>query len=95
MSKDELCLTYRTIKIIEKGGDILIKRWDGWYLGCWTNIAAGYDYAHWSRRENALEICNLRVAFAIAKLYDCKVVSYYPSRRNKKVNPKSISHPVK
>lgn len=78
MTKDEK-LTERTIKIIRKGGRILLKHEkDGWYLGVWTNIAAGPDKASWSRKRGALEMFNLKWAFTLAPLYGCKVVVVYP-----------------
>jgi hypothetical protein len=72
-------LTDRTIKIIEKGGIILLKRGE-WYLSSWTNIASGPDNAQWAKRAGALEMFNLKWAFAIAPLYNCKVVVFYPER---------------
>jgi hypothetical protein len=74
-------LTQRTIDIINKGGRILLKRDGGWYLGGWTNIAAGPDLADWSHRAGALEIFNLKWAFAIAPLYGCKVVVVFPKKK--------------
>jgi len=69
-------LTARTIKLIERGRHIVLKRGDGWYLQCWTNIASGPDNAIWTyHRSLALEMFNLKWAFAIAPLYDCKVFS--------------------
>lgn len=68
-------LTERTVKLIKRGRRIVLKSPNGWYLHCWTNIAAGWDKAHWGKREVALEIFDLRWAFAIAPLYKCKVVS--------------------
>lgn len=69
-------LTERTCKLINDGKRILLKRKDGTYLHQWTNIAAGPDSAHWTGHKNlALEIFCLRWAFALAKLYKCKVVS--------------------
>ena len=77
-------LTKRTIDIINKGGRIILKeKGDGfskWYLSAWTNIAAGPDKASWSKRGSALEFFNLQWAFAIAPLYDCKVVVVYPKK---------------
>lgn len=73
-------LTERTIKLIERDRKIVLKgnRFgvEGWYLGQWTNIAAGPDEAKWTNTSNsALEIFNLKWAFALAKLYQCKVYS--------------------
>jgi hypothetical protein len=81
-------LTDRTIKIIEKGGFILLKgavdsEGKSWYLNQWTNIAAGIDDARWGTRTTALEMFNLEWAFAIAPLYGCTVVSFYPKRVKK------------
>ena len=76
-------LTNRTIKIIERGGCILLKRSDKFYLGGWTNIASGPDNTNWSKRHGALEIFDLKWAFVIAKLYNCKVVSYFPKKKCK------------
>lgn len=84
-SKDEE-LTARTIKIIEQGGSILLKGDSKWYMGGWTNIAAGPDQAQWSHRNFALEMFNLKWAFAIAKLYNCKVVVYYPHGKKRQVS---------
>ena len=74
-------LTKRTIDIINKHGRIVLKeKHSDWYLSSWTNIAAGPDKASWSRRHSALEFFNLQWAFAIAPLYDCKVVVVYPKK---------------
>ena len=72
-------LVDRTCKIIEKNGTIVLRsiKSPEWYLGCWTNIAAGPDKAHWACKELALPIFCLEWAFAIAKLYECKVVTIY------------------
>lgn len=81
MTRDEK-LTQRTIKIIERGGRILLKRKkDGYYLHCWVNIAAGPDHATFGLRNQALEMFNLKWAFAIAPLYNAKVVSVCPKKR--------------
>jgi hypothetical protein len=71
-------LTERTIAIIKKNGKIVLKRADGFYLSCWTNIAAGPDNADWSGKKNALEIFSLLWAFTIAPLYKTKVTVIYP-----------------
>ena len=76
-------LTARTIKLIERGRHIVLKRPDGWYLQCHTNIAAGPDKASWGKRPVALEIFNLKWAFAIAPLYDCKVFSISHKEKSK------------
>lgn len=79
-TRDQI-LTDRTIKIIQRHGSILLKK-DHRYMHSWTNIAAGPDYDHWSSsRTGALEIFTLKWAFAIAKLYDAKVVSVFPKKR--------------
>ncbi len=85
-------LTDRTIKIINRGGRILLRQkskgaeWipKYWYLHNWTNIAAGPDHAVWGKKENALEFFNLLWAFTIAPLYDCKVVAVYPKKKEAK-----------
>jgi hypothetical protein len=104
MTKDER-LTERTIKIIQKGGNILLKQrskpnyvpdyYDNlappnseWYIHQWTNIASGPDGVRLGKRATALEIFDLKWAFALAKLYDCKVVVYYPERA--KCQPKNV-----
>ena len=90
--------TQRTIKIIERGGRILLKRkksgWyqDVWYLSQWTNIAAGFDKADWSQSSGALEFFNLRWAHTIAPLYDCKVVVIYP--KAKKEIPQEVRETI-
>lgn len=71
-------LEYRTIKIIERDGRIVLKRSDGFYLSNWSNIAAGWDKASWSSKRNAMEIFNLEMAFALAPLFKCKVFVLYP-----------------
>ena len=73
-------LSDRSCKIINKGGEFYLKREDGRYLGSWTNIAAGPDEAHWSKKDR-LPFFNLEWAFAIAPLYKCKVVVVYPKKR--------------
>lgn len=76
-SKTDDRLTDRTCKLINQGCSIYLrKKNDEWYLHCWTNIAAGWDKAVWGKRGNALEIFDLKWAFALARLYGCKVVSY-------------------
>jgi hypothetical protein len=76
MTKDEK-LTKRTIAMIERGGRLLLKRKDGYYLHCWCNIAGGPDAARWGLRNQALEIFNHKWAFVLAPLYGCKVVAVY------------------
>lgn len=78
--KDRL-LEEETCRIINKGGRILLKRKDGWYLSSWTNIAAGPDHAVWACKENALEIFNLKWAYAIASLYNANVVISYRKKK--------------
>jgi hypothetical protein len=85
MSPKDERLSDRTCKIINKGGNLILKRKDGWYLNAWTNIASGWDKACWGKREGALEIFDLKWAFAIAKLYDCKVIAFYPKRTERNV----------
>ena len=77
VSKDKR-LEQRTCKLIEEGKQIILKSGDGWYLHCWTNIAAGPDQVQWGKRPAAMEIFNLKWAFAIAPLYKCEVYSYHP-----------------
>ena len=76
MTKKEK-LHKRTMKILNRGGLIFLKRADGYYLSCWTKIAGGPDTKHFASREYALPIDNLLWAFTLAPLYDCKVVSIY------------------
>lgn len=77
-------LTERTIKIIENKGRIVIKTKDGMYLHTWSNIAAGPDNAIWTyHRKLALEMFNLKWAFTIAPLYDCKVFSISHKEKSK------------
>lgn len=73
-------MTDRMGKILQRRGRIVLKSASGWYLGSWTNIAAGFDSACWGQRRNALEMFDLEWAHAIAKLYKCKVVVVYPKR---------------
>lgn len=76
-NKRSVRLMDRTCQLIKRGCSIYLrKKGDTWYLHSWTNIAAGWDKASWGKREDALEICNLEWAFALARLYRCKVVSY-------------------
>jgi hypothetical protein len=80
-SKRDEELTQRTIKLINTGCDIYLKCKSGYhkgsYLHSWTNIAAGPDHAVWSGTiGRALEIFSLKWAFALARLYNCKVISY-------------------
>ena len=77
MTRDEK-LTERTVKMIERGGRLVLKRNDGYYLHCWCNIAAGPDHATFGLRNQALEMFNHKWAFAIAPLYKCKVMAVYP-----------------
>lgn len=80
-SKRDEQLTERTCKLIKQGFCIYLKKKkEDWYLHAWTNIAAGWDKAQWGRLNNALEIMDLKTAFAIAPLYGCKVVSYNHSK---------------
>lgn len=87
MKSDEE-LTAATIKIIEAGGRILLrKKSEGadwipkyWYLHAWTNIPAGPDHAVWGQVPNAVEFFNLKWALTIAPLYGCHVVVVYPQK---------------
>lgn len=66
----------RTMGLIYEQKRILIKNKERGYLHCWTNVAAGPDQAQWTRNTStALEFFSLEWAFAIAPLYDCKVVT--------------------
>lgn len=77
-SANDEVLETRTCRLINQGKGIYLKSKSGWYLHCWTNIAAGWDKASWGKRENALEMFTLKWAFTIAPLYGCKVYSYDP-----------------
>ena len=76
-------LMARTCRLIERGGHILLKRADGYYLHQHTNIAAGTDSAVWGRRAVALEIDELGLAFLLAKYFECRVVTYYPKGKKR------------
>ncbi len=79
-------LTEKTIDIINKGGRIVLKK-DGWYLSCWSNVAAGPDYAAWGLKNAALEFFNLKWAKTIATLYGAKVIIVYPKiRKNSNID---------
>lgn len=80
-SKVKQKYTDRTIAIIKRHGRIVLKDANGWYLHCWTNIAAGPDCVQWGKRKAALEIFNLEWAFAIAPLYNAKAFSVFPKGR--------------
>jgi hypothetical protein len=68
--------TDRTCALIRRGRSILLKREDGTYLDQWTCIQAGPDSVTWTYdRATAMAFHNLDWAFAIARLYGCKVVS--------------------
>jgi hypothetical protein len=72
--------TDRTCAIIKRGGRILIKAEDGWYVGGWSNIAGGEDYILWTSRPHAQEFGDLTVAFAVSKIFTrkkVKVVTVY------------------
>ena len=83
-------LTDKTIKIINAGGRILLrKKSEGadwipkyWYLHAWTNIPAGPDHAVWGQKQNAVEFFNLKWALTIAPLYGCHVVVCYPEKED-------------
>ncbi len=83
MRKYDRALMDRTCKGIERGGYIILKRSDGWYLHQHTNIAASYDRAEWGLRESALHIDTLELAFLLAPYFECKVVTYYPKRKKR------------
>lgn len=75
MTRDER-LTERTCELIRKGRSIVLKRKDGHYLGQHTCIQAGPDSVHWTAWPGlAMDMFNLKWAFAIAPLYGCKVFS--------------------
>lgn len=82
MTKDEK-LTERTIKLINQGKIIILRKKPkfkgdkpGSYLGQHTCVQAGPDCAHWTNWKScAMEVFNLKWAFAIAELYGCKVYS--------------------
>lgn len=74
-------LTDRTCKLIREHKIILLRRGDGAYLGQHTCVQAGPDMAHWTYwRACAMDVFNLEWAFAIAKLYGCKVYSFKPKK---------------
>jgi hypothetical protein len=81
MKSDEE-LTARTIKIIERGGRILLRRKDGYYLHCWVNIAAGPDHVIWGLQNQALEFFNLKWALMIAPLYGAKVTIVFTKKKS-------------
>lgn len=73
-----------TIRIIEKGGRIILKCKDGSYLHSWTNIASGPDHAVWTMHKKfAADFFDLRWARTIAPLYRAHVVVAYPCRKAK------------
>lgn len=82
MTRDEK-LTARTITLINQGKNIILRKKPaykgaklGAYLGQHTCVQAGPDLAHWTNRKScAMEVFNLKWAFAIAELYDCRVYS--------------------
>lgn len=79
-------LMERTCRIIEDHGRIVLrKNSDDWYLGHWTNIAAGIDSVSWARRNVALEFMTLELAYVVAPLYGCHVVVVYPKKKDKEV----------
>lgn len=85
MTKDER-LTKRTCKLIGEGKVIFLRQKKGnWYLHCWTNIAGGPDKVSWGSRQTALEIFNLKWAFALAPLYKCVVVAYDPRHNTEEI----------
>ena len=83
-------LMQRTCQIIEKHGRILVVRHDEnrklmfrWYIGCWTNLAAGKNQLHGADKKKPYRSLDLEVALAIARLYKCRVVVAYPKNRKK------------
>lgn len=77
-SRDER-LTDRTCKLINEGKGIFLRKKEHAryvYVGQWTCIQGGPDNTHWTYWSRcAMEIGDLKWAFALAKLYGCKVVS--------------------
>lgn len=67
-------LTEATCRIIEAGGRIYLRAEDGWYVGCWSNLAGGEDHVHWSSRAGALEIGDLRTAHALVGIFSRRKV---------------------
>jgi len=87
MTRDER-YTERTCKLIRACKLIILKRPDGTYLGQHTMIQAGPDCVSWTYwRVCAMDVFDLKWAFAIAKLYGCKVYSYKPPIRKKTSKP--------
>ena len=72
-----MSLMDRTCEIVRRRGRIVLRR-HGWYVHSHTNIAAGFDAAVWGRRESALEIDTLELAFLLAPFFESKVVVVYP-----------------
>jgi hypothetical protein len=84
-------LSARTIKIIEAGGRILLRKGAGrpkegdsyWFMHAWTNVAAGPDNAIWTGgKRDALEFFNLKWALTLAPLYGAKVIVSLPKKKN-------------
>ncbi len=89
MKSDEE-LTARSIKIIEAGGRILLRKGKGrpqegdsyWFMHAWTNVAAGPDHAIWTKsKKDTLEFFNLKWALTIAPLYGAKVIVVLPKKK--------------
>ena len=70
----EVCQLHQPSPLALRRGD--------WYLHQWTNISAGTDSAHWGKRNTAMEMFDLKWAFAIAPLYKCKVVVVRPKKKS-------------
>jgi hypothetical protein len=86
MNKDER-LVKRTDEINARKGRILIRREHGYpvginiYLDMWSNLAAPFEQSTWTENKNqALNITNLWIAHAVAKVYHAKVVVVYPRK---------------
>jgi len=85
MSLDER-LSNRSCKLIREGKYLYLKdKKSKFYLHGWTNIAAGPDKVVWGQRCAAMEIFNLKWAFALAPLYKCVVVAYDPKTESEQV----------
>lgn len=82
MRSDELLTEITCRFIIPRGGRILLKeKKSHWFLGGWTNIAAGPDNAVWGKKDSALEFFDLKWALTIAPLYKAKVLVVYPPKK--------------
>lgn len=82
MKPDEFLTNITCRFIIPRGGRILLKEKDShWFLGGWTNIAAGPDHAVWGKADSALEFFDLKWALTIAPLYKAQVRVVFPRQR--------------